>query len=37
LIVNLVLSGNYNDGADFNFDGVVDVLDVVQLVNMILR
>jgi hypothetical protein len=35
--VNIVLSGEYNNLADFNNDGAVDVLDIVQLVNLILN
>ena len=37
MTVNIVLSGEYDDIADFNNDGDVDVLDIVQLVNLILN
>jgi len=37
LVVNLVLSGEYNNLADLNSDSTVDILDVVQLVNIILN
>ena len=36
LLVNLVLSNEYNDLADMNGDSIVNVIDVVQLVNIIL-
>ena len=36
-MVNIVLSGEYNNITDFNNDGAVDVLDIVQLVNLILN
>ena len=36
LLVNLVLSNEYNSSADLNNDGNVNVLDVVVLVNIIL-
>ena len=36
LLVNLVLSNEYNDLADMNGDNIVNVIDVVQLVNIIL-
>ena len=36
LLVNLVLSDEYNDLADINSDGDIDILDIVQLVNIIL-
>jgi len=36
LLVNLVLSDEYNDLADMNSDLFVNILDVVQLVNIIL-
>ena len=35
-IVNLVLSGEYNEVADMNNDGTLNVLDIVSLVNTIL-
>jgi len=35
--VNIVLSDEYDDLADLNNDGAVDVLDIVQLVNLILN
>ena len=36
LLVNMVLSDEYNASADLNNDGVINVLDVVVLVNIIL-
>ena len=36
LLVNLVLSGEYNASADLNNDIIINVLDVVLLVNFIL-
>jgi hypothetical protein len=36
LLVNMVLSDEYNASADLNNDGVINVLDVVVLVNFIL-
>lgn len=35
-MVNLVLSGGDDEVADMNFDGVVNVLDIVLLVGIIL-
>jgi hypothetical protein len=37
LVVNLVLSNEYNDLADINSDGVVNILDIISLVNIILN
>ena len=37
LVVNLVLSSQYDSNADLNSDQTIDVLDVVQLVNIILN
>ena len=37
IVVNLVLSNEYNDLADLNLDSIVNVLDVIQLVNIILN
>ena len=37
MIVNIVLSNEYNELADFNNDSIINVLDVVQLVNIILN
>ena len=37
LLVNLVLSSEYNNLADLNSDSTVDILDIVQLVNIILN
>ena len=36
LVINLVLSNDYNNLADLNFDDVIDVLDVVLIINIIL-
>ena len=35
-MVNLVLSGGYDEAADMNGDGTINVLDVVSLVGIIL-
>ena len=35
-MVNLVLSGGYDEVADMNEDGTLNVLDIVSLVNIIL-
>ena len=37
LLVNLVLSSQYNDIADFNSDQILNVLDVITLINIILE
>ena len=37
LLVNMVLSDEYDALADINSDGVINVLDVVVLVNIILE
>jgi len=36
MIVNSILSGEFNQSADLNGDETIDILDVVQLVNIIL-
>ncbi len=36
LIVNIILSGDYQSNADINSDDAVDVLDIVQIINIIL-
>ena len=36
LLVNLVLSNEYNSLADLNSDNIVDILDLVALVNIVL-
>ena len=37
VVVNLILSGNYNVLADLNSDGMNDILDLVAIVNIILN
>ena len=37
LVINLVLSSEYNNSADLNLDSTVNVLDIIQLVNIILN
>jgi len=37
MVVNIVLSGEFNQFADLNGDSVINVLDIVQLVNIILN
>ena len=36
LLINLILSGEFDSLADINLDSIVNVLDVIQLVNIIL-
>jgi hypothetical protein len=36
LIVNMVLSNEYNPSSDLNSDGTINILDVVVLVGLIL-
>ena len=36
LMVNMALIGTYSEYADFNFDGQVDILDIVFLINIII-
>ena len=36
-IVNLIVSGGYDEVSDVNSDGSLNVIDVVQLVNVIIR
>ena len=35
--LNLVLVNEYNQSADFNEDGTLNILDIVQIVNIILN
>ena len=37
LLVNLILSQEYNDAADINGDSILNVLDVINLINIILN
>jgi hypothetical protein len=37
LVINLVLSNEYNNLADLNLDETINILDIVQLVNIILN
>ena len=37
LLVNIVLSGQTDSTSDINFDGMVNILDIVQIVNIILN
>ena len=37
LMVNMVLDGGYEDAADMNGDGVINILDIVTLINTILN
>jgi hypothetical protein len=32
----MILSGDYSDNADLNSDGLLNILDIVQIVNIIL-
>ena len=36
IMINLILSNDYQSNADINGDQTINVLDVVQLVNIIL-
>ena len=35
-LVNLVMTGDYDDSGDINGDGMLNILDVVSLVNLVL-
>jgi hypothetical protein len=35
-LINLVLTGDYDDTGDINGDGLLNILDIVSLVNLIL-
>jgi hypothetical protein len=37
LLVNIILSSEYNELADLNSDDIVNVLDIIQLINIILH
>jgi len=37
LLVNIVLAAEFNECADLNDDGTLNVLDIVLLVNIILQ
>tara|TARA_B110000263_G_scaffold192510_1_gene170507 strand:+ start:2350 stop:4602 length:2253 start_codon:yes stop_codon:yes gene_type:complete len=37
LLVNVILSSEYNELADLNSDDIVNVLDIIQLINIILH
>ena len=38
LSVNIILGSNtYNESADINADGFIDVLDIINIVNLILN
>jgi len=37
LLVNLVLSNEYNGSADMNSDGIINVQDIILLINIILN
>ena len=36
LVVNIALSGEYNQVADMNQDGTINILDIVQIINIII-
>ena len=36
LAVNIILDNEYNEVADMNLDGVVNVVDIIQMINIIL-
>jgi hypothetical protein len=35
-MVNIILGDEYNEAADLSGDGIINILDVIQLVNLIL-
>ena len=37
LLVNLILSNEYNGSADMNSDGIINVQDIILLINIILN
>jgi hypothetical protein len=37
MVVNIILSGEFDQIADLNGDSIINVLDIVQLVNIILN
>lgn len=37
VLINLVLSGEYQNNGDFNDDSLLNILDIIQLVNIILN
>ena len=36
-LVNFILIGEYDNSSDINEDGIVNILDVIQLVNIIIN
>ena len=36
IFINYILENNYETNADMNEDGIIDVLDVIELINLIL-
>ena len=36
LLINLILVGGESDASDMNDDGITNILDVIQLINIIL-
>ena len=36
-VVNLILNGQHNDIVDMNFDGEVNVLDIVEIIYTIIN
>tara|TARA_B100000686_G_C16378366_1_gene756221 strand:- start:233 stop:706 length:474 start_codon:yes stop_codon:yes gene_type:complete len=37
LLINIILSDQFDDAADINADGTINILDVVQVINIILN
>ena len=37
LLINIILSDQFDDTADINADGTINILDVVQVINIILN
>ena len=37
IVVNIILSSEYNGIADINNDSVIDILDVILIVNIIIN
>ena len=36
-LINLILSGDFEEAGDINGDGILNILDIVSLVNLILE
>ena len=36
-LVNFILIGEYDNSSDINEDGIINILDIIQLVNIIIN